>query len=257
MMPSMTLKRISKEQPMREGEVAVVDYLNGDLTKYLEQETSERIAGISEFKGKVEAEQARAEAAEGKLTADLANEVNARKADGERLTTGLADEVSSRKADSERLTTGLADERAARESADTKLTSDLASEATERKAKDAALEGKFPIKTEDIKDGSVGPTKLDTTILAQLSKLDTIPVMEYGLTTPFSVEASSHADITITYASPKATVPILICSVVCQTNVLACTLAQVSTAQAVIRVDNITTAKIDNVSISWSLISRG
>ena len=50
-MPSMTLKRISKEQPMREGEVAVVDYLNGDLTKYLEQETSERIAGINEFKG--------------------------------------------------------------------------------------------------------------------------------------------------------------------------------------------------------------
>jgi hypothetical protein len=235
----MTLKRISKEQPMREGEVAVVDYLNGDLTKYLEQETSERIAGINEFNGKVEAEQARAEAAEGKLTADLTDEVNARKSD------------------SERLTTDLAGERTARESADTKLTSDLANEVTERKANDTALEGRFPIKTEDIKDGAVGPTKLDTTILSQLGKLDSLPLLEYGLTPSFSVEASSHADITITYASPKATVPILVCSVVCQTNVLACTLAQVSTTQAVVRVDNMTSGKIDNVSISWSLISRG
>ena len=238
-MPTMKLKQISKTQPMREGEVAVVDYLNGDLTKYLEQETSERIAGINEFKGKVEAEQARAEAAEGKLTADL------------------ADEVSSRKADSERLTTGLADEKTTRESADTKLTSDLAAEITERKSKDTALEGRFPIKTEDIKDGAVGPTKLDTTILTQLGRLDALPLLEYGLTTPVSVEASSHADITITYASPKPTVPILVCSVVCQTNVLACTLAQVSTTQAVVRVDNMTSGKIDNVSISWSLISRG
>ena len=238
-MPTMKLKQISKVQPMREGEVAVVDYLNGDLTKYLEQETSERIAGINEFRGKVEAEQARAEAAEGKLTADL------------------TDEVNSRKADSERLTTGLADEKAARESADTKLTTDLATETSARIAGDAAIDARFPVKTADIADGAVGPTKLDTTILTQLGKLDSLPLLEYGLTTPVSVEANSHADITITYASPKETVPILICSVVCQTNVLACTLAQVSTTQAVVRVDNMTTGKIDNVSISWSLISRG
>ena len=203
MMPTMKLKQISKTQPMREGEVAVVDYLNGDLTEYLAQETNERIAGINEFKGKVETEQARAEAAEGKLTSDLAAEV------------------------------------------------------TERKAKDVELEGRLPIKADDIKDGAVGPTKLDTTILTQLGKLDSLPLLEYGLTPSFSVEASSHADITITYASPKATVPILVCSVVCQTNVLACTLAQVSTTQAVVRVDNMTADKIDNVSISWSLISRG
>ena len=237
MMPSMSLKRISKEQPMREGEVAVVDYLNGDLTKYLEQETSERIAGINEFKGKVEAEQARAEAAEGKLTADLTDEVSARKADGERLTTGLAVE------------------RTARESADTKLTSDLAAEVTERKANDTALKGRFPVKTEDIKDGAVGPTKLDTTILAQLNKLDTLPSVEYGLTTPTSVNASSHADVTITYASPKATVPVLVCSLVCQTNALVCSISQVTTTQAVVRVENATTAKIDNVSVAWFLVT--
>lgn len=237
MMPSMTLKKISKVQPMREGEVAVVDYLNGDLTKYLEQETSERIAGINEFKGKVEAERARAEAAEDKLTADLAAEVN------------------SRKADSERLTTGLADEKAARESADTKLTSDLANEVAERKAKDVALEGRFPVKTEDISDGAVGPTKLDTTILAQLRKLDVLPSIEYGLTTPTSVNASSHADVTITYASPKAAAPVLVCSLVCQTNALACSISQVTTTQAVVRVENATTAKVDNVSIAWFLVT--
>ena len=126
---------------------------------------------------------------------------------------------------------------------------------TERKAKDTALEGRFPIKTEDIKDGAVGPTKLDTTILAQLRKLDSLPLLEYGLTPSFSVEASSHADITITYASPKATVPILVCSVVCQTNVLACSISQVTTTQAVVRVENATTAKVDNVSISWFLVT--
>lgn len=237
MMPSMKLKRIDKAQPMREGEVAVVDYLNGDLTKYLEQETSERIAGINEFKEKVEAEQARAEAAEGKLTADL------------------TDEVNSRKADSERLTTGLADERTARESADTRLTSDLTAEITERKSKDTSLEGRFPVKTEDIKDGAVGPTKLDTTILAQLSKLDALPSIEYGLTTPTSVNASSHTDVTVTYASPKAAVPVLVCSVVCQTNALACSISQVTTTQAVVRVENATTTKVDNVSIAWFLVT--
>jgi hypothetical protein len=242
---------------MREGEVAVVDYLNGDLTKYLEQETSERIAGINEFKGKVEAEKARAEAAEGKLTADLTDEVNSRKADSERLTTGLADERTARESADTKLTSDLANEVTERKAADAKLTSDIATEATERKAAVTAVEARFPVKSDDITDGAVGPTKLDTTILAQLGKLDSLPLLEYGLTPSFSVEASSHADITITYASPKATVPILICSVVCQTNVLACTLARVSTTQAVVRVDNMTSAKIDNVSISWSLISRG
>lgn len=222
---------------MREGEVAVIDYINGDLTKYLEQETSERITGINEFKGKVEAEQARAEAAEGKLTADLTDEVNARKSD------------------SERLTTDLAGERTARESADTKLTSDLANEVTERKANDTALEGRFPVKTDDIKDGAVGPTKLDTTILAQLNKLDSLPSIEYGLTTPTSVNASSHADVTITYASPKAAVPVLVCSVVCQTNALACSISQVTTTQAVVRVENATTTKVDNISIAWFLVT--
>ena len=193
---------------MREGEIAVVDYLNGDLTKYLEQETSERIEGINELKGKVEAEQARAEAAERKLTADL------------------TDEVNSRKADDERLTTGLADEKTAREAADTKLTSDLAAEVTERKA-----------------------------ILTQLSRLDSLPSIEYGLTTPVSVEASSHADVTITYASPKAAVPVLVCSLVCQTNTLACSISQVTTTQAIVRIENATTAKVDNVSIAYFMVT--
>lgn len=254
-MPSMTLKRIDKVQPMREGEIAVIDYLNGDLTKYLEQETSERIAGINELKGKVEAEQARAEAAEGKLTADLTDEVNSRKADSERLTTGLADERTARESADTRLTSDLANEVTERKAADAKLTSDLATETTERKTAVTTVEARFPVKSNDITDGAVGPTKLDTTILAQLSKLDALPSIEYGLTTPTSVNASSHADVTITYASPKAAVPVLVCSLVCQTNALVCSILHITTTQAVVRVENSTTAKVDNVSIAYFIVT--
>lgn len=254
-MPSITLKKIDEAQPMREGEIAVVDYLNGDLTKYLEQETSERIAGINEFKGKVEAEQARAEAAEGKLTADLADEVNTRKADGERLTTSLADEKTARESADTRLTSDLASEVTERKAADAKLTSALAMEMTERKDAVTAVEVRFPVKSNDIADGAVGPTKLDTTILAQLSRLDALPSIEYGLTSPTSVNASSHADVTITYASPKVAVPVLVCSTVCQTNALVCSISQITTTQAVVRIENATTTKIDNVSIAWFLVT--
>lgn len=239
---------------MREGEVAVIDYLNGELTEYLKQETSERIAGINEFKGKVEAERARAEAAEKKLTADLTDEVNSRKADSKRLTTGLADEKTARESADTRLTSDLAAEVTERKAADAKLTGDLATETTERKAAVTAVETRFPVKSDDITDGAVGPTKLDTTILAQLSRLDALPSIEYGLTTPTSVNASSHADVTITYASPKAA-PVLVCSVVCQTNVLTCSISQVTTTQAVVRVENATTTKVDNVSIAWFLVT--
>lgn len=219
-MPSMTLKRISKEQPMREGEVAVVDYLNGDLTKYLEQETSERIAGINEFKGKVETEQARAEVAEGKLNAAITDEVNTRSAETERLTTDLATETSA------------------------------------RVAGDAAIDARFPVKTTDIADGAVGPTKLDTTILTQLSKLATVPTIEYGITTPVSVAASSHTDVAVTFSTQRTSVPIVLCSVSCSTNVLPCAITSVTNSSMVVRVENGTTANVNNVSVTWMTIGR-
>jgi hypothetical protein len=220
MMPSMTLKRISKEQPMREGEVAVVDYLNGDLTKYLEQETSERIAGINEFKGKVETEQARAEAAEGRLNAAITDEINTRSAETERLTTNLATETSA------------------------------------RVAGDAAIDARFPVKAADIADGAVGPTKLDTTILTQLGKLAAVPTIEYGITTPVSVAASSHTDVAVTFSTQRTSVPIVLCSVSCATNVLPCAITSVTNSSMVVRVKNGTTANVDNVSVTWMTVGR-
>ena len=43
-MPNTKLRIISKVQPMREGEIALVDYVNGDLTAYIEEETQERLS---------------------------------------------------------------------------------------------------------------------------------------------------------------------------------------------------------------------
>ena len=59
---------INKVQPMREAEQDMADYLNGTVAPYMVQETQERKTADA-------AEKARAEAAESKLTADLATEV--------------------------------------------------------------------------------------------------------------------------------------------------------------------------------------
>lgn len=63
-MPTVTLKKISKTQPMREGEIALLDYINGDMKTYLEEETQERVDGNDNLQTELDAEIQRATKAE-------------------------------------------------------------------------------------------------------------------------------------------------------------------------------------------------
>lgn len=63
-MPTVTLKKISKTQPMREGEIALLDYINGDMKTYLEEETQERVDEDGNLQTELDAEIQRATKAE-------------------------------------------------------------------------------------------------------------------------------------------------------------------------------------------------
>lgn len=70
-MPTVTLKKISKTQPMREGEIALLDYINGDMKTYLEEETQERVDGNDNLQTELDAEIQRATKAEETLQGNI------------------------------------------------------------------------------------------------------------------------------------------------------------------------------------------
>lgn len=75
-MPTVTLKKISKTQPMREGEIALLDYINGDMKTYLEEETQERVDGDGNLQTELDAEIQRATKAEETLQDNIEAETS-------------------------------------------------------------------------------------------------------------------------------------------------------------------------------------
>lgn len=75
-MPTVTLKKISKTQPMREGEIALLDYINGDMKTYLEEETQERVDGSDKLQTELDAEIQRATKAEETLQGNIEAETS-------------------------------------------------------------------------------------------------------------------------------------------------------------------------------------
>lgn len=75
-MPTVTLKKISKTQPMREGEIALLDYINGDMKTYLEEETQERVDGNDKLQTELDAEIQRATKAEETLQGNIEAETS-------------------------------------------------------------------------------------------------------------------------------------------------------------------------------------
>lgn len=84
-MPTVTLKKISKTQPMREGEIALLDYINGDMKTYLEEETQERVDGNDNLQTELDAEIQRATKAEetlqGNIEAGIEEHINTAEAE--------------------------------------------------------------------------------------------------------------------------------------------------------------------------------
>lgn len=75
-MPTVTLKKISKTQPMREGEIALLDYINGDMKTYLEEETQERVDGDGNLQTELDVEIQRATKAEETLQDNIEAETS-------------------------------------------------------------------------------------------------------------------------------------------------------------------------------------
>ena len=157
-MPTVTLKKISKTQPMREGEIELLDYINEDMKTYLEQETQERVdedgnlqtelnseiqratKAEETLQDNIEAETERATQAEQKLTDDLNSEVQRATAAEQKLTEDLNSEVTRATAAEQKLTDDLNSEVQRATAAEQKLTEDLNSEVTRATEKETELQ---------------------------------------------------------------------------------------------------------------------
>ena len=243
-MPTTTLKTISKVQPMREGEIAVVDYLNGDLSNYLTEETNEREQADVTLQNNIDAESERAKEAEQILTNNLNQEISDRKA---------ADNTLQQNIDAEK-------DRAT--AAEKKLTTDLATEVTNRTNADNTLQqnidtlsNKFPVKESDIADTAVSYDKLNSELQAQIDFIITIPTIEFGKSNTIDVSGSSSQEITINFASTKPEAPIVFCGLQHASGKLACTVTHVTNMQFSVSVYNLATTDITGVTVDWLAIS--
>lgn len=142
-MPTTKLRQITKTQPMREGEIALFDYINGDLTSYLQEETQERINEDTELQTELDAEIQRAQKAEDTLQANIEAEQTRAEAAEKLLTDNLADEVTRATAAETTLTGNLSAEVTRAKAAEKVLTDDLNAETQRATTAESELSGKI------------------------------------------------------------------------------------------------------------------
>ena len=139
-MPTVTLKKISKTQPMREGEIALLDYINGDMKTYLEEETQERVDGNDNLQTELDAEIQRATKAEETLQGNIEAETERASQAEHALGTRLDNEVTRAKAAEKQLTDDLADETSRATAAETELSGKIKAEETRATQAEAGIE---------------------------------------------------------------------------------------------------------------------
>lgn len=142
-MPTVTLKKISKTQPMREGEIALLDYINGDMKTYLEEETQERVDGNDNLQTELDAEIQRATKAEETLQGNIEAETERASQAEHALGTRLDNEVTRAKAAEKQLTDDLADETSRAIGKETELQQHIEDETSRATAAETELSGKI------------------------------------------------------------------------------------------------------------------
>lgn len=142
-MPTVTLKKISKTQPMREGEIALLDYINGDMKTYLEEETQERVDGNDNLQTELDAEIQRATKAEETLQGNIEAETERASQAEHALGTRLDDEVTRAKAAERQLTDDLAGETSRATGKETELQQHIEDETSRATAAETELSGKI------------------------------------------------------------------------------------------------------------------
>ena len=183
----------------------------------------------------------------------------------------IAKEITDRITADTTLQSNINAEASAREAADTTLQNNINAEETARNQADTKLQSgideinaKFPVATDSIGDNAITSSKiadgtisiidLDTDIQNQLSFLASLPVMEFGTSESFDIQASSYYDCTVTF-NTKTTIPVVLCGLQHATGNMACTVTSVTNQQFSARVFNLTATDITAVKLNWIAIS--
>lgn len=211
---------IDKTQPMREAEIAAVDYINGDL--------ADKLTALDNT--------------DAGLSLGLGKETSERKAADETLQTNIDDEAARAKAAEEALQTNITAENKRAVAAENVLTGLY-----------GGLAEKFPVKTANIGDAQVTEKKLETDLQTLLAFCRTLPAFEFGYSESVSIPASGTTSVEITFDKVFEETPQVFTEVMCNTlnNILVAHVTYVDTTKATIKLYNGGVGQVDNVTVDY------
>ena len=229
---------ISKTQPMREAEIAIVDFCNGEVSPYMEKETKERKEADLKLQNNIDTEASRAKEAETTLQTNIDTEVSRAKSAETTLQTNINSEVSRAK------------------SAETTLQTNIGTEVSRAKSAEATINNKFPIQTENIGDSQITKTKLSTDLQTLITFCETLPDFEFGYSNALTINANSFATFEITFSKTKSETPAVIVSAQGNTtNNISAHVQFATLTNATVIVYNNSDTQVSNVTIDYFILS--
>ena len=225
---------VSLQQPMRPAEIALVELSNANEAA-IAQEITNREAADTTLQNNINAEETAREESDATLQSNITAEASAREAADTTLQNNITAETKARNQEDTKLQSGI-DE----------------------------INAKFPVVTDSISDSAITSNKiadgtisiidLDTDIQNLLSFLESLPVMEFGTSDSFNIQANSYYDCTVAF-NTKTAIPIVLCGLQHETGNMACTVTSVTNQQFNARVFNLTATDITAAKIDWLAIS--
>ena len=225
---------VSLQQPMRPAEIAMVELSNANEAA-IAQEITNREAADTTLQNNINAEETAREESDATLQSNITAEASAREAADTTLQNNITAETKARNQEDTKLQSGI-DE----------------------------INAKFPVVTDSISDSAITSNKiadgtisiidLDTDIQNLLSFLESLPVMEFGTSDSFNIQANSYYDCTVAF-NTKTAIPIVLCGLQHETGNMACTVTSVTNQQFNARVFNLTATDITAAKIDWLAIS--
>ena len=266
---------ISKEQPMREGEIAVVDYINGaladkiveldatdaklraDLTtetserkaadttlqNNIDSEATERLKQDTILQANIDAEAVLRDKADKVLQNNIDTETSERKDADTTLQNNIDTETQNRTTSDAALQLAINNEQTARESADSSINTNI----TNINSDVSVLQKKFPIAKES----------LDTNLQNTVKFANSLPDIEYGISNQFIAPAKGFIEVEVTFSNSKSVEPIIIgvLNVNANSKFIGCYVKYVSFSGATFVIFNDTDSEVTNINIDWLAIS--
>ena len=266
---------INKEQPMREGEIAVVDYINGALADKIVEldatdaklradlttETSERKEADTTLQNNIDSEadarvkqdtilQANIDAeavlrdkADKVLQTNIDTEASERKEADTTLQTNIDTEVQNRTTNDAALQLAITNEQSARESAITSINTSI----TSINSDVSALQTKFPIENDS----------LSSDLKKTINFANTLPDIEFGISSQLIVPAKGYIECDVTFSNSKSEEPIVIgaVNVNASKKFLGCYVRYVTKVGATFVVFNDSDTEVTNTNVDWIAVS--